>query len=241
MAYTSQKLISEAWYLSGIVSRELETVSGSQIDDGLFRLNGFLAMKSADTGLIPYYQVVDGNFIAGQELYYIPNLIHIESLTFYLSSPSDPNSVRYSMQEATREQYFATGRVENITTLPYQWHLERVLGGSNLRVYYEPQEDYPYQLVGKYILNQTVLNQDLSLIYDPFYIEYLLYGLAQYLCEWYNVVPPPFVVKQLAAFENSIRDTSPMDLTMRKLEYFSSQSGLTYAQSNIGKGFTIAG
>lgn len=241
MAYTSQKLINEAWYLSGIVSRELETVSGSQIDDGLFRLNGFLAMKSADTGLIPYYEVVNGNFITGQELYYFPNLTHIETLTFYLENPNDANSVRYSMQEATREQYFATGRVEQIETLPYQWHLERVFGGANLRVYYLPQQDYPFQLVGKFQLQQTVLNQDLSLIYDPFYIEYLLYGLAQYLCEWYNVVPPPFVVKQLTAFENSIRDTSPMDLTIRKMQYFSSQSGISYGQANIGRGFTVAG
>lgn len=240
MAYTSQQLISNAWYLSGIVSRELETVTGSQIDDGLFRLNGFLAMKSADTGLIPYYQVVNGNFITGQELYYFPNLTHIESLTFYLESPNLTNSVRYSMQEATREQYFATGRVENIETLPYQWHLERVFGGANLRVYYLPQQDYPYQLVGKYQLLQTVLNQDLSLVYDQFYIEYLMYGLAQYLCEWYNIIPPPFVVKQLAAFENSIRETSPMDLTIRKMQYFSSQAGLSYSQANIGRGFTTS-
>jgi hypothetical protein len=238
MAYTTQQLIVDAWYLSGIVARDLETVGGSQIDDGLYRLNGFLAIKSANMGMIPYYQVVNDNFIAGQEKYFIPNLIHIESLTFFLDQPNSGAPVRFSMEEVTRQQYFATGRIENIKTLPYQWHLERVYGGSNLYIYYPPQENYAYELVGKYNLDQTVLNQDLSLFYDRYYIEYLTYGLAQYLCEFYNVLPPPSVLKQLMDFENNIRDTSPMDLTMRKLEYFPSQSSITYAQANIGGGFT---
>jgi len=72
MPYTSQMLITNAYYLSGIVSRGLETVTNEQLNDGLFRLNSFLAMKSADTGLIPYYQVVNGNFIAGQQQYFFP-------------------------------------------------------------------------------------------------------------------------------------------------------------------------
>jgi len=237
MAFTSQQLITNSWYLSGIVSSGLETVSDEQISDGLYRLNGFLAMKSADLGLIPYYQVVSGNFIAGQEVYFIPNLMHIESLTFFLNQPNSGDPIRFSMKEATREDYFATGRVEKITTLPYQWHLERVFGGANLYVYYLPLENYAYQLVGKYQLFSTVLNQDLSLIYDNFYIEYLTYGLAQYLCEYYQVIPPPSMVKQLMAFENHMRDVSPMDLTMRKLEYFNTQQGFMYVDANIARGF----
>ena len=237
MAYTTQELITQAWYTSGIVARDLQTLTDGQLEDGLNQLNDLLAMKAADLGLIPYYQVVNGNFIAGQEIYFIPNLTHIESLTFYLESPDLTNSVRYSMREVTREEYFATGRVEHIETLPYQWHLERVYGGANLYIYYPPQLNYPYQLVGKYELNSTVLNQDLSLIYDRFYLVYLRYALAEYLCEWYNVIFPPKSEMKLRSIENSIRDTSPMDLTMRKLEYFPTQTGLSYAQANIGKGF----
>lgn len=119
--------------------------------------------------------------------------------------------------------------------------MERVFGGADLYVYYLPLENYAYQLVGKFQLQQTGLFQDLSQIYDNFYIEYLTYGLAVYLCQWYNTVPPLHIVKQLESFENIIRDTSPMDLTMRKLEYFSRQPGTNYAQANIGRGFTVAG
>ena len=238
MAYTSRELIIDAWYLSGIVARDLQTVDGSQIDDGLELLNDFLSIKNSDTGLIPYYRVVQGNFVTGQELYFIPGLTRIDSLTFFLTNPNQTNPVRYSMREVTREEYFATGRVENVKTLPYQWHLERVFGGSNLRVYYAPNQDYPYELVGKYQLEETVLNQDLSLIYDRDYRTYLKYGLAQYMCEYYSIIFPPLSAKKLAEIENNLRDKSPMDLTMRKLEYFPAQSGLSYAQANIGRGFT---
>jgi len=142
------------------------------------------------------------------------------------------------MVEVTRQVQFGAGRVENIQTLPYQWHMERVYGGANVYIYYAPLDNYAFIMSAKFSLMSTVLNQDLSLIYDQFYIDYIMYGLAEYLCEWYQVVPPPFVYKQLQAFENHIRDTSPMDLTMRKMEYFTQHTGIQYADANIGHGFT---
>jgi hypothetical protein len=238
--YTTQKLITESFYLSNIVSRDLETISQSQLQDGLFRLNGFLAMKGANTKLIPYYRVVQDNFIAGQEKYFIPGLVEIETLTFFLPNANNTNSVRFPMWERTRYDYFGSARAEQIKALPYQWELERVYGGANLYIYNLPQQDYPYELVGKYLLTQTVLNQDLSVVYDDFYIEYLLYGLAKYLCGYYDIDPPRHVEQQLKEMENYLRTLSPMDLSMRKLQAFTAQPGPDYAQANIGRGFTRA-
>lgn len=240
MAYTTEQLITDAFYLSNILSRNFETPSNSYLEDGLYRLNGYLAMKGAEEKLIPYYTVVDGNFVAGQEVYFIEGLIEIETLTFFLENPNTTNSVRFNMREATRFDYFATGRAEHVDSLPSMWHLERTLGGSNLYVYYLPQQNYAYQLTGKYVLTSTTLNQDLSLVYDRWYIEYLTYGLADYLCQYYSVATPEGVLRQMKAIESYMRTLSPMDLTFRKTMYFGSVGSISYAQANISRGFTVA-
>ena len=59
MAYTVTDLITRAFYLSQVVSRELQTVTGQQIADGLIWLNALLSLRSAFTKVIPYYQQYD--------------------------------------------------------------------------------------------------------------------------------------------------------------------------------------
>lgn len=235
--YTTQDLITNAFYLSQIVARGLQTVTQDQINDGLWRLNGFIAMKGAQTKLVPYYKEVQGNFITDQEMYFIPGLTEIETLVFYLPDSNGNNAVRFSMREETRFDYFATGRVEGIDALPYQWHLERVYGGANLYVYYLPQQDYAYTMLGKFELAPVQLNQILSVTYDQFYLEYMLYGLAIYLCEFYDVVPSGSLMRQYHDFEFQLSTLSRMDLTVRKLECFAKGSGIQYADANIGRGF----
>lgn len=238
MAFTTAQLIIESYYLSGIVSRDFQSVSGSQINDGLDRLNDFITIKGADTKLIPYFSVVNGNFIIGQEIYFIPNLVSIDTLTFFLPNPSSAkSSIRFQMENLSREEYFAVPRAENIETLPYTWHLERTYGGSNLYVYFLPNQPYLYQLTGKFALLNTTLNQDLSLIYDEWYIAYLKYGLAIYLCEWRSVGVPASVRNTYDYMEQKLTTLSPMDFTHRKLEYFASGGGLNWGDVNYGKGW----
>lgn len=238
MAYTTQQFITNAYYLSNIVSRDLETVSGSQLEDGLFRLNGYLAMQAADVGHIPTYTVYDFVGVIGQEIYFIPGLVEVETMTFNIGT------VRYSMQPTSREDYFATGRIDGIESLPYQWHMERAfqggIDGANIYLYYTPIQPYPFKLTGKFLLTSVALNQDLSLFFEPFYLEYMLYKLAIYLCEYFNVTPPMSVEAQLKSFEQIIRDISPMDLTMQKLNYFGQATGFNYVDAVIGLGWRPA-
>ena len=55
MAYLAVDLISRAYYLSQVVSRELQVVSGTQITDGLYLLNSLIDFKNSDLREIPYY------------------------------------------------------------------------------------------------------------------------------------------------------------------------------------------
>jgi hypothetical protein len=155
MAYTTNQLISGAYYASGVVAREFETVSGNQISDGLGWLNDILTEKRVDDGMIPYETKY--SFIAqtGVETYFIPNLISIDTLVFYL------DEVRYAMVYTKRNQYFGSPRVENINTLPYEWYFERKVGGGNLHIYFKPDRNYAMEVHGAFGLNTVSLGENL--------------------------------------------------------------------------------
>lgn len=232
MAYSALTLITRAWYLSGIVARSLETVSGDQITDGLFLLNTLLDFKASDIRLIPYFTRYAGVFVQSQEMYFIPNLYEIETMTFNIGQ------VRYPMSETTRDVYFGNGRVDNIASLPFQYHLERVHGGSNVWVYFLPDQNYVFNLIGKFSLTDVTLFQDMSLVYDNFYIEYLRYALAQFMCNEYNISFAPEKMAMLKQYEKKLMDVSPPDLTLKKLNFINEHTTINWAFVNISKGWT---
>lgn len=233
MAYTALTLITRAWYLSGIVARNLETVSGDQVTDGLFLLNTLLDFKASDIRLIPYFTRYQSNFVVGQEMYYIPTLYEIETMTFNIGD------VRYPMTETTRDVYFGNGRVDNITSLPFQYHLERTFGGSNVFVYFLPDQTYQFNLIGKFALTDVTLNQDMALTYDMFYLEYLRYALAQFYCNEYSIIFAPEKLKMLQIYEKKLMDVSPPDLRMQKINFINSPTTINYAFLNIAMGWTV--
>ena len=79
MSYTARQLVTRSWFLSGIVARRLQSVTGDQATDGLFLLNALLDWKSVDVTLIPYETYFEFPAIPGQESYFIPNLLAIET------------------------------------------------------------------------------------------------------------------------------------------------------------------
>lgn len=155
MAYTVTNLITDAFYISGIVSREFETVSGPQGQVGLALLNNILTDKAIEKDMIPYYTKYTFNAVAGQETYFIPNLEELDTLVFYL------NTVRYQMREVERIKYRGSPRANNISSLPFNWNLERCLGGANISLYFFPNLAYPMEAWGLFRLGSVALNTDL--------------------------------------------------------------------------------
>ncbi len=235
MAITTNELITGAFYAAGVVSREFETVSGSQIGDGLSWLNDIISEKVVDDGMIPYESTYTFTAVPGQEIYSIPNLIAIDTLVFFL------NSVRFSMDYNKRNNYFGSNRVNNIQTLPYQWYFERQKGGGNLYIYFTPDRAYPMELHGTFRLTEVALFQDLSLTLDRFYITYLRYALAERICSEFNYVTPPNVVKQLGKYEGWIDKKSKLiDLRIEKISSLKDENTTySWAYINLGRGFTV--
>jgi hypothetical protein len=232
MAYTVTELITRSFYLSEIVSRGFETPTGEQLSDGLYLLNALLDTKTFDQRLIPYFSRYTSEFIPNQEKYNIPNLVEIETFSF------NYQSVRYPLLEATRDQYFGSYRVNNLSSFPFMFHQERLKGGSDVYIYFIPQTNYTYEIWGKFSLTNVTLGDDLSLLYDNFYIEYLRYELAQMLCQEYGLIFDPTKEKRLNQYRNQLNDLVQYDLTINKLSTFSSGEAYNWAQVNIGQGYS---
>lgn len=246
MAYTAQQLISRSWYLSGIVRRNAQQITGDQITDGLNMLNALLDMKALQVDLIPYYTYIEFPLTIGQEYYPLPHVTLVESATFNLSV------VRYPMQQLSRIEYFASSRVDDIQSLVFNWNFNRGTGGGQFSVYPLPGSDYICKLMIKLFLQDVSLNTDLTNIapdvpytflqpnnvgFDGFYIEYLRYALAEYMCSEYGIQFNPQSEAILRKYELQLKYVEAPDLTMKRMSILTNTPGLNYGDVNIGQGY----
>lgn len=234
MAYTARELIINAFYVTGIVAKEFQTVSGPQVSDGLEYLNELLGDARVDDGLAPYYTRYTFTTIAGQEKYDIPGLIEADTLTFNL------DGVRYSMESKQRIEYFETARANNVQSLPVIYHVERKLNGADIYMYFLPQQAYAMELWGQFGLDTVALGDDLETVYDPFYISYLKYALAGRICENYDYDVTANLAKRIKYYEGVIsKQSQQLDMKIRKISTLQSRNLLNYAQVNLGKGWVV--
>lgn len=227
------ELINRAYIYSGIVARDLDAVDGSEGRDGLFLLNQFLAEKCMTPDLIPYYDEITVNTTNGEANYFVEGLIDLATIAF------DFDTVRFPMIEEKRGVFFGSARVNNIKSLPYHYFWERTLGGSTVRLYFIPNQNYPLKITGKFYLPTVTINTELDDIVDKYYQVYLMYGLAEYICIWNKITPNPKLAEKVKEFEEKLFDLNPVDYTIQKLSTFSKTASLTYAQANFGKGWTV--
>lgn len=232
MAFTARELITRSWFLSGIVARNLQDVTGDQITDGLKLLNALLDFKQIEVEYIPY-KTYDETLIAvtGQEKYFIKDCALIESVTFNI------DTIRYPMDYMTERKYFGSGRIDNITSLPYQWTYLREVGGVDLYLYFLPEGEFPIKILGKFFLTDVNLETNMETALDRSYIEYLRYALAQYMCSEYGVEFSPQSNAILTSYKRKLMYMSPPDLSMKKSTILSDTPGYNYGDVNIGRGW----
>jgi hypothetical protein len=261
MAYTAEQLVTRSWFLSGIVARNLQVPTGDQIYDGLQMLNDLLNFKQIETDLIPYWTYIEFPAVGGQEFYFLPYVAAIESATFNIGV------VRYPMDTTSRRMYYGSSRVDDISTLPFNWNYNRALGGGNLALYFKPESAYPMKLMVKLFLVDVTLQTDLTDVtstfldpldplappnytpytfinnnvqgYDTSYIEYLRYALAQYMCSEYGVLFNPESEKILTSYKRKLMYVSPPDLTVIKTSILCAENagGVNWGDVNIGRGW----
>lgn len=156
MTYTATQLITSAFYASGVVSRDFESLEGRQAADGLIWLNEIISELIVNETMIPYESTYQFDGVIGQEEYFIPDLIQIDTLTF------TKDSVRYPMVADKRNQYFGSPRSQNINSLPFVYFAERVYGGTKIFMYFKPDETYQFDIHGIFRLKEVSATTDLT-------------------------------------------------------------------------------
>jgi hypothetical protein len=231
MAYPSLTLITDAYYISGLVSEEFETATGAQITRGLKLLNEALARKRIDDATLPYYTEHDFVLEANTETTFIENLTYCELLTF------EKNDFRYAMYNQTRRPYWGSPKPLNIETLPSFFTSDRTLNGMNISVTFLPDQDYPAKLWGLFALNKVTLHQDLSLVFDDYYLAYLKYDLARLICIQNSRQIPLDVLSEFRYYDKLIRNRSPnIDLKNTSISTLGPKMTIGWGQINIGQG-----
>lgn len=232
MAYLTSNLIADSYYLSGIVSRDFETVTGSQTTDGLRLLNEVLADRTIDEGTIPYTDKFELTAVSGTSEYFIQNIIDIDVFVFFVQS------IRYQTRNQQRQDFFGSYRAMNVQSLPWNWHFEREFGGGKLYLYFVPDTNFPMEIWGSFRLTSVTLFQDLSTTLDLFYTNFLQYLLAERLCQFFSYNVPQNVAMQLQKYFKWISNTTNvMDLRQQKLSSLSGGEAINYAVVNLSGGW----
>lgn len=229
----ARELVSKSYYLSNVVSKELQTVEPSQITEGMALLNSLLSEKSATGNFIPYYNNIEVVPVIGQEEYFIPDLIQLDIITFNI------RNVRYTMSARSRYNYWGGPKINNINSLPFEYYYEKVNGGTRFFVYFSPSSSIDFfTIVGKFALSSVTLDDELSDFLDGYYQAYLKYLLANELALEYDLEFSQRKEKRLNELMHKCRNINPMDLTMRKISTLSNQyEFVNYAYANLGNGF----
>lgn len=227
-----RQLITNAYYLSNIVARNLQTVTGGQLADGLELLNDILGEKTANSAAIPYIGTETFNGVVGQEEYFVNNLVEISTLTVTL------DDVRFQMTSIPRRQYWGDFRVNDINSLPYSYYSERAISsgtpGMSIFVYWRPsQTDYIFEVVGKYLLTEVDQDTVISNSLERYYLSYLKYELAKRLCDFNDLEFPAQKMQQLLALRKIIKDVNAIDTSEKVVNQFPGQATINWALVNF--------
>lgn len=230
MPYTVQELITRAYWLSGTVSQDFEDVSPSDIDNGLVLLNQHLSLTSFDKDKLLYYSKYEFDTVQGQEKYFIPDLVQAETLTYNFSG------VRWAPTDYSRQKYFGMMRPENVNSLPAVRHIELVLGGADVYLYYLPQQEFHFTIYGKFSFPEVALETDLLTIVNKGYTLYLTYIEAELICHSKNIQFRDQAKTKLDELSRMVVDVAPMDLSLKKISGLSTSYGPNWGIVNLSKG-----
>lgn len=233
MGFNVTQLIEIAYNQANIAPINYTPLSPDQLKLGLYSLNQMLGQVSIDDGLIPYWKDYEGTFVVNQETYEIPNLINIQTFTFILNE-----NVRYPIYPDNYRDYWGSTKPLNIQTLPGVYSLIRDIGGSKVSITPSPDKAYPFTIRGAFGLLDAGYNDDLSEIYDQYYITYLTALTARMICINSSMAIPPQLELHIKDYDTKIRNKSqPLDLTNTYTSVFDGGSTFNYMQAYVGKGY----
>lgn len=235
MNVTVTNLIQNAYNEAVIVALNYTPLTPDQLSIGLYAFNEVLGRVLIDPCIVPYWKQHDFELMTNTETYDIPYLIDVETFVFYL------NQVRYPIKRSDFRQYWGSPKAITVQTLPIIYSQKRILGGTAVSVLPNPNQNYPATIYGSFGLHEaSSLLQNLSEVYDQYYITYLTALTAKMLCVHYGADVPQILRSHLFEYDQLIRKRSqPLDLTSNVISTFNRSGDINYAQVNAGNGYTV--
>jgi hypothetical protein len=234
-------VLTDAIYLSGLGGASLSTPTGDWINRALILLNDLLAERNSDGELLPYYEQIFVDAVADQQKYFIPKLAFLETCAVIIG-----DGVRLDMALSSRETFFQSNRVLNVSAIPQEYYSERIIqevdgeyvDGTQLWVYYLPQQStYQFQITGRFLIDDLTYDDDILEKFGRFYIPWIKYKLASRICDFYNMPFTPQNMQTLTVLEAKMNDINAYDYSMKKRASFAAGSMQNPASSRMSGGW----
>jgi hypothetical protein len=189
---TTNDVIVNALFLIGELGVG-ETPDAFMLTTGLDIINELLDKWNSDSIYIPYLITVDFNFVVGQEIYSISDIVtadinanRVIDLTFanYNVPTTGPTQLIYPLRIISKAEFYEVTRQSNLTTRPQMIFLNKQATESFVNVYPVPYQPYRCSLQMKLMMNSLGAQSTLGEL-PPNAYGLLKYAVARKFCGYY--------------------------------------------------------
>lgn len=180
---TTNQLIIDAHRLANIYAED-EEPTAPQMQRGLDYINETLDSLSGNGIQIPYTNTVTFNTQAGKDTYTFSREVGADVNTNKIIEITDVyltyGDVRFPMEKIEHDQAYQLVRYPTAKTRPTQVFMQNTNFGTELVLFYNPDDVYPITVRGKQVLDNVALGADLTNV-PPNYRKFLRYALGREL------------------------------------------------------------
>ena len=205
------ELITRAYYASQVISPEFESITNQRTSDALFLLNMILGDSQVDVNFTPFEETRGVVVSAGSPNTFVSNLIQIRQMQFLNDPDGETQSILYGCIEDTQMGFYGSTRPLYISTLPFHYYPYRQDDGMMIEFMYQPSQDTEFIITGKWGLKPLLISDNLDQ-FETYFINYLIFLLAESLCNYNTQAVPSYVAQQISKYERLLREMSPLHL-----------------------------
>jgi hypothetical protein len=220
---TTNDVIVNSLYLLGELGVG-EQPDGFMLTTGLDLLNELIDKFASDSIYVPFETTIDHTFTVGQQTYSISDMVsadidanRIVDLTFatYTVQPGASQPIVYPLKIINKATYYGVVRLNNLQARPGFIFLNKQADESFITVYPAPDQEYPFSLKVKCMIDELDNQSDLSSL-PPFYYGFLKYALARKFLAYYPSSNwPQQNEDEYQDYYNILKNVNETDMTIR--------------------------
>lgn len=220
---TTNDVIVNALFLIGELGVG-ETPDAFMLTTGLDIINELLDKWNSDSIYIPYLTTVEFDFVVGQEVYSISDIVtadidanRVVDLTFanYNVPTTGPTQLIYPLRIISKAEFYEVTRQSNLTTRPQMIFLNKQATESFVNVYPVPDQTYTCSLQMKLMMNSLGAQSTIGEL-PPNAYGLLKYAVARKFCGYYPSANwSPEMEMEYQEYMQIWKNTNETDLSIR--------------------------